>query len=92
MLVPAIDQSVLDFSYWLNGFLDIEKPESLNKAQIEAIKQKLDETLDKQAQYEKDFNTPISVSIPLSGYTSNIRPVMFDSPITITADYIPMGT
>ncbi len=30
-----------DFAYWLMGFFEIAKPDSLNKAEIELIKQHL---------------------------------------------------
>lgn len=51
-----------DFVYWLNGFIEINKPESITDAQLEIIK----EHLQKVVKYEQlNLNPSITLSRPM---------------------------
>jgi hypothetical protein len=49
-----------EFCYWLQGFFEVVQPKSLTKEQVTAIKEKLDESLNKPDEAQPTFKTSAS--------------------------------
>lgn len=66
-----------NFIYWLNGFLEIAKPTTINEEQIQEIKNHIALVLEKKTPvvqnnvkfFNRDLNLPSTTGIPFNGYT-----------------------
>lgn len=79
-----------DFVYWLQGYLELENPASLNAEQTQIVKDHLKLVFDKQT---PEYHTPTMVNahdFPIScgvndpAYSNAQYPVFIPSPIPIT--------